>query len=108
MRPSQNISIVMEQPPMPHEIKAGLPPDCSNVLLRALSKRKEDRYPTCMGFVDALTPALIPMTTPRAGTEPEIPRPRVRTLPEISASLPLLPRRHWMIPLAIALVINVR
>ncbi len=46
--------IVAEQPPDAHRINGTLTPQIHDVLLRGLSKKPEERYPTCSNFVGAL------------------------------------------------------
>ncbi len=46
--------IVAEQPPEAHRINGTLTPQIHEVLRRGLSKKPEDRYPSCSNFVGAL------------------------------------------------------
>ena len=48
------LKIVTSAAPPAHEIKASVPSACSKVLAKALSKSPEERYDTCVEFVDAL------------------------------------------------------
>ena len=47
-----------EPPPMLGSLRPGLPPEVDEVMRRALAKAREDRYPSCGEFADALRIAL--------------------------------------------------
>jgi len=51
------IQIVQTEPPPLHVLDARYPPAASAVLGRALSKKPQDRFPTCLQFVEALAQA---------------------------------------------------
>ena len=50
--------IVHEEPVRPSALNVTLPEPVDDALIRALSKRPEDRYPTCMELAEALRAAL--------------------------------------------------
>lgn len=50
--------IVHETPVRPHERKQSLPPQVDQVLLRALEKKPESRYPRCLDLANAVREAL--------------------------------------------------
>lgn len=56
--PTLLFKIVKEEPPPPQRLNPTLASEVEPVLLKALAKRAEDRYPTCVQFVDALSAAL--------------------------------------------------
>lgn len=56
--PTLLFKIVKEEPPAPQRLNPTLASEVEPVLLQALAKRAEDRYPTCVQFVDALSTAL--------------------------------------------------
>ncbi|MCC6746750.1 MAG: protein kinase [Deltaproteobacteria bacterium] len=65
-----------EHPPPPRELRPTLPPALEVILLRALSKRPQDRYPSAEAFREALQ-AILPLPDelaeerpPRAGGAP--------------------------------------
>lgn len=49
---------VTQPPPLPSELGAGVPPEVDDILLRALAKGPEERYPSCVEFVHSLETAL--------------------------------------------------
>ncbi|MEZ5331562.1 MAG: serine/threonine-protein kinase [Thermoanaerobaculia bacterium] len=50
--------IANEQPPLPSDLAPELPATVDGVLLRALAKEPEERYPTCAELADCLARAL--------------------------------------------------
>jgi serine/threonine protein kinase len=52
------VAQVMEPPPPPRSINPGLSPAVENVILTAMSKNRDQRYPDAVSFVDALRKAL--------------------------------------------------
>jgi serine/threonine protein kinase/WD40 repeat protein len=48
------IKQMQEQPPAPHLLNPQLPSSVESVLLRALAKRPEERYPSCLAFIGDL------------------------------------------------------
>jgi serine/threonine protein kinase len=75
-------------PPLLSSVRQDLPPVAGEVLVRAMAKNPEDRYPTCADFADALREALglDPYDPSRASPTP--------TLPMTMAEA-LLPVRTW-------------
>jgi len=73
-----------EEPPPPHIVNARLTHNASAVILRALAKRREQRYGTCREFVTALYSALVesprPLRTPTVVEAPALPveQPAIR------------------------------
>jgi tRNA A-37 threonylcarbamoyl transferase component Bud32 len=51
-------SHIHEPPPRPRELNPGIPGPVEEVLLRALAKQPEDRFPTIGGFAEALVEAI--------------------------------------------------
>ncbi|MCU0479656.1 MAG: protein kinase [Anaerolineae bacterium] len=49
---------ITETPPSPREVNPNIPPTVEAVLLKALSKKREDRYPTAMALVNAYRDAI--------------------------------------------------
>lgn len=49
---------IQQPPPKPSELKKDVPVELNEVLLRALSKQPDERYPTCVEFIRALEAAL--------------------------------------------------
>ncbi len=47
--------IVNDSPVAPHKINHGVPKELEDICLKALQKKKEDRYPTAQAFVEALS-----------------------------------------------------
>jgi serine/threonine-protein kinase len=56
-------------PPPPHVLAPAVPPALSDVLLRALERRCEDRYPTALDFKEALLGAMGPSPAARPAEE---------------------------------------
>ncbi|MBN1640720.1 MAG: protein kinase, partial [Anaerolineae bacterium] len=50
-----------EPPPPPRSVNPNLPVEVEDVILRALAKRKEDRYPTARALADAIRSAVASM-----------------------------------------------
>lgn len=80
---------VQDLPPDPLSLAPDLPPFARNALLRGLSKRPDDRFPSCGAFVDALEGAEGRASTEKQKTGwrrlipvPRLPLPRPR-LPEL-------------------------
>ena len=48
---------IEEQPPAPHLLNPHLPSSIEGILLRALAKQPEERYPSCLAFITALEQA---------------------------------------------------
>lgn len=72
------IQIVQNEPPPLHVLDGRYPPEASAVLGRALSKKPQDRFPSCMTFVDTLWAACAktsPAPAPPAGMETPQPGP---------------------------------
>jgi len=63
------------RPPRPTSIRDDLPPGVDDVILRALAKNPDHRYPTCADFGDALreTLGLDPYDPSRAAPAPTLP-----------------------------------
>ncbi|MBA3973756.1 MAG: hypothetical protein C0504_06000 [Candidatus Solibacter sp.] len=68
------IEIVQNEPPPLHVLDGRFPPAASAVLGRALSKKPEQRFPSCRGFVDALAEACV-QTAQAAPVEQQPPGP---------------------------------
>jgi serine/threonine-protein kinase len=72
-------------PVPPHVLRPSVPPALSDVLLRALERRCEDRYPTALDFKEALLAAVVPASALRTaegrpiGTTP-VPSPSLAVL----------------------------
>ncbi|MGH3247150.1 MAG: protein kinase domain-containing protein, partial [Trebonia sp.] len=72
-------------PPLLSSVRPGLPPVVGEVLVRAMAKNPEDRYPTCADFADALRDALSldPYDPSRASPTPTLPMTMVETRPPV-------------------------
>lgn len=78
---------VMAQPPAPRSLNPALSPAVEAVLLRALAKRPDDRYPTGAALFDALDEAAVdpedlPTAFIRRGV---VPKPALRPTPPATA-----------------------
>ncbi|WP_245682403.1 protein kinase domain-containing protein [Archangium gephyra] len=71
------VAHLQQAPRPPHEVRPGIPPSLSAVLLRALAKRPEARYATAAELRSALeasiTPARTPAPLPAAGFFARVP-----------------------------------
>ncbi|MDW8252745.1 MAG: serine/threonine-protein kinase [Chloroflexota bacterium] len=83
---------ITKPPPPPRSLNPDIPPQVEAVLLRALSKDPEQRYPTVADFLDALNAAAQPSlrTSPRS-----VP---LATTPRSAASLPAAATRPAVTP----------
>jgi serine/threonine-protein kinase len=70
--PSMMAEILRDDPPPPSTINAALPPAVDTVLLRALAKRREDRYADLEAFADALEEILAKLGGPLRHTPPSL------------------------------------
>ena len=75
---------VQDPPPKVSDLRPELPSAIDDVILRAMAKRKEDRYATCGDFVRAAREALATFDSP-----PSEPPPRLEA-PGLSLSVPEL------------------
>jgi serine/threonine-protein kinase len=101
--------VVNAPPPPPRQFNPNLPPYLESVIMRALTKRPEDRFQTAGEMAQALrdrrvlTPlpaaALAGAATARAGAATAIPRGAVQTPP------PRAPRRSRGLTIALVLVL---
>jgi serine/threonine protein kinase len=81
--------IVAEQPPEAQRLNSTLTPQINEVLRRGLSKKPEDRYPSCSNFVGALEMACAESRgwmTLTAGTSAALPTEAVKKAEPIQAS----------------------
>lgn len=88
---------VHKQPQPPHERRADLPVAVSEVILRALAKQPDDRFPTATAFVQALAAAVTAPPAIVAATKP----PRVRAAPRLALPHLALPRPRTLALLAL-------
>jgi serine/threonine protein kinase len=58
--------IIQESPPPAHGIRTDLPPEASDVLLKALAKEPEERFQDAEDFARALDQSMQPVLTPSA------------------------------------------
>jgi eukaryotic-like serine/threonine-protein kinase len=76
-------ALLTREPVPPSKIRPGLSAGVDKAILRGLSKKPENRWPTCQAMVDAILNAMVVSTTPRAimaaspyiasnGTDPRI------------------------------------
>lgn len=63
---------VTEPPPNPRELRPEITPEAEAAILRALSKKPEDRYPTCLSFVETLAGAMEAMSLDQVSTPPTL------------------------------------
>ena len=63
---------VTEPPPNPRELRPEITPEVEAAILRALSKKPEDRYPSCSSFVETLAEALETMSFDIVSTPPTL------------------------------------
>ncbi|MBE0660187.1 MAG: SUMF1/EgtB/PvdO family nonheme iron enzyme [Bryobacteraceae bacterium] len=70
------IQIVQNEPPPLHVLDGRFPPAASAVLGRALAKKPQERFASCMGFIDALSAACVQKAqTPPMGVVAAVPGP---------------------------------
>ncbi len=79
--PTLLYKIVRDEPVAPQRINPTLGPEVEQVFKRALAKNRDDRYPTCTGFVNALATAC--HATP--GWTP-LPRGTSQNMPTVSTT----------------------
>jgi formylglycine-generating enzyme required for sulfatase activity/tRNA A-37 threonylcarbamoyl transferase component Bud32 len=72
------IQIVQNEPPPLHVLDGRFPPAASAVLGRALAKKPAERFPSCMGFIEALSAACVQTAPPQVAQAP----PPMATPPE--------------------------
>ncbi|WP_224364500.1 serine/threonine-protein kinase [Hyalangium versicolor] len=64
---------LMESPPAPHEVRPEVPVALSDVIMRAMAKRPEDRYSTAAEMREALEQAFQSIAPPSTGISEEVP-----------------------------------
>jgi serine/threonine protein kinase len=79
---------IVHEPPAPLDAPADVPPEVEQVLLRALSKRQEDRFPGIVAFWEALETAAAPMR------------------PAATMALPAVGRRRALWPFAVVALLS--
>jgi len=104
--------ICKEAPRLPSEVNPRLPRAADEVLLRALSKRAEQRYPGAAAFVEALREALqipvsvaaksLPASVPPAASDRQLP-----LAPPASAPPKPAPKPHPIVPVAVPVMATV-
>ena len=78
------LKIMNDPPAAAHEVRASIPAGCSKVLHKALAKDREQRYATCIDFVDALEDELPPPAPP---LPPLPPTPPIQVEEKIAEAL---------------------
>jgi serine/threonine protein kinase len=63
---------VTENPPSPRELRPEITPEVETAILKAISKKPEDRYPSCSSFVEALAEAMETMSFDKVSTPPTL------------------------------------
>ena len=61
---------ISEMPPPPRQLNPQIPPAVEQVILRGMAKRPEERYQSCMEFMQALHQSSQPLGHPAAATPP--------------------------------------
>lgn len=97
--------------PLPSTVVANFPPMLEKVIIQALAKDRDDRYPTAAAFVEAVTQALDAIDRPGPQTAPVKAPPtqqaapsvmaasaRVGTTPPAPANPSLIRRAWWVLP----------
>jgi len=69
--------VVNEEPPPPRSKNAEISAELEGIILKSMSKRKEDRYQTAASVSDALKRVLLKMDSAAAAVESPPPRPAV-------------------------------
>ncbi|MEO8798378.1 MAG: serine/threonine-protein kinase, partial [Polyangiaceae bacterium] len=116
---SQNVSAILaghlhRQPPRVSDLRPELSP-IDAALLKAMSKRPDDRFESCEAFIEALQPSfgtetspmLVPLATPAGMTTPVLPsevKPRL-VLAETSDATPVHSSTETLDPAALAAAI---
>ena len=105
---------VNKAPPPPSQFRPGLPGAVQTVIMRALAKRPEERFPSCETFAKALEEALqVPAgrLPTDVGTAPESFEPSQRALttppPDDWNDAPSRPDRTWLYIAVAAVVVAV-
>lgn len=114
------VKIATEPPRMLESVVPGVDPALACITGRALTRDRNERFPTARAFADALhawldgapirlAPARVAMPTPRVGTTPmswaEV------EAPTLAGNTPVTlkrspPRRSWLLPVALAVVLG--
>lgn len=89
---------VTAQPPAPRTYNAELSLAVENVILRALRKDRDERYPHATGMAEALKRAANRVVTTMHDTQPSLPRPQPRVQTPAPQSAPPLSQQLYTAP----------
>jgi serine/threonine-protein kinase len=96
--PFVTLSSILRDEPAPFAPELGVPPEVAAVVMRALAKSPEDRFPSMAAVADALDPFAAPPSRPAIGANRQ---PSSPVLPEGSAVSPVPPAIPSPVPPAI-------